>query len=195
MFSQLQLLLLHLSRCDLSEALTHLLPEMRCVAPCSIQLIREESPAVFKRIIVLQGESGVKVHRSSRRKQDKWAERDSGSSSAGKRGWQYILIDITTPLDRLCRFLEGWRSGYPPTGRGWRCGAMLRCSAASRTVHSGWARGGWGRCSFHSSNGPPRSPRPSGAPAQAWDPALDLTKPDRSIVGKTAFIHVTKCRT
>lgn len=80
---------------------------MRCVTPCSIQFIWEESPAVFKRIIVRQGESGVKVHRSSRWKQDKWAERDSGSSSAGKRAWQYILIDITTPLDRFCRFFGG----------------------------------------------------------------------------------------
>lgn len=132
------------------------------------------------------------MHRSSRK--------DSGSSSAGKRGWQYILIDIERPLNGFCRFWEGWRFDYLRIGRGWgrggRCSIKLSRSVASRIVHSGWARGGWERCSFHSSTGPLQSPRPSGAPGQAWSPAPLLTQAQRSTVwAQKAAFQVTKCIT
>lgn len=55
----------------------------------------------------------------------------------------YILIDRGKTSTQILQTLEGWGLYYPRIGRGWGRGgalqrsAKLRCSAASRTVHSG----------------------------------------------------------
>lgn len=106
----------------------------------------------------------------------------SGSSSAGRRGLVYWLMGWDLYTDSadcrgagliVSRDLQGMRQE-------WRYSTVrkLRCSVASRTVHSGLVQGGWGRCSFHSSTGRLQSPRPSGAPA--WRPASLLTKRKKS---------------
>lgn len=115
-----------LGRLDLSEAPSHPLPESQRVTPSFIHFTWEEFPTVLKKriiIIIRQWKTRVKVHRSSRWEQDKWAERDSGSSSAGKRG---LYIDWQGKTSRrILRILEGWGLYYPRIGGG-----------------GGWGRGG-----------------------------------------------------
>lgn len=136
-------------------------------------------PKKKKRIIIPQWKQGSKC-----------TEVVDGSRTSGQRGivalpqqvrGAYILIDRGRPLDRFCRFWRGrllLSNDWQGTGQGRAIqhSAKLKCSAASRTVHSGWVQGGWGRCSFHSSTGRLRSPRPSGALVLAWSPAPLLTR-------------------